>query len=71
VATSINFARSPSADTDFLGLMVRSVAQRRVSNHGSRFGLAAILRDAVLRTAPQDEGGVSDHKKIWIDFSSV
>src|SRR5262245_17229561 len=30
-----------------LGLMVRSVAQRRVSNHGSRFGLATILRDAL------------------------
>jgi hypothetical protein len=53
-----------------LGLMVRSVAiagaawvhlaaMRRVSNHGSRFRLAAILRDAVLRTAPQDEVGRS------------
>src|SRR5262245_12525575 len=30
-----------------LGLMVRRRAQRAVSNHGSRFGLAAILRDAL------------------------
>jgi hypothetical protein len=29
------------------GLMVRRRAQRAVSNHGSRFGLAAILRDAL------------------------
>jgi hypothetical protein len=27
--------------------MVRRRAQRAVSNHGSRFGLAAILRDAL------------------------
>jgi hypothetical protein len=30
-----------------LGLMVRRRAQRAVSNHGGRFGLAAILRDAL------------------------
>jgi hypothetical protein len=30
-----------------LGLMVRRRAQRAVSNHGNRFGLAAILRDAL------------------------
>src|ERR1700752_1472874 len=30
-----------------LGLMVRRRAQRAVSNHGSRFRLAAILRDAL------------------------
>jgi hypothetical protein len=30
-----------------LGLMVRRRAERAVSNHGSRFGLAAILRDAL------------------------
>jgi P2-related tail formation protein len=29
------------------GLMVRRRVQRAVSNHGSRFGLAAILRDAL------------------------
>jgi hypothetical protein len=29
--------------------------RRAVSNHGCNDGLAAILRDAVLRTAPQDE----------------
>src|SRR5215510_10513363 len=29
------------------GLMVRRRAQRAVSNHGSKFGLAAILRDAL------------------------
>jgi hypothetical protein len=34
--------------------MVRSVAQRRVSDHGA----APILRDAALRAAPQDEGEV-------------
>jgi hypothetical protein len=27
----------------------------------ARQGLAAILRDAVLRTAPQDEGFISSH----------
>jgi hypothetical protein len=30
-----------------LGLMVWRRAQRAVSNHGSKFGLAAILRDAL------------------------
>jgi len=30
-----------------LGLMVRRRAQRAVSNHGRKFGLAAILRDAL------------------------
>jgi hypothetical protein len=30
-----------------LGLMVRRRAERAVSNYGSRFGLAAILRDAL------------------------
>jgi hypothetical protein len=30
-----------------LGLMVRRRAQRAVSNHGNRFELAAILRDAL------------------------
>jgi hypothetical protein len=35
-------------------LMVRSAAQRRVSNHGPERW--AILRDAILRIAPQDEG---------------
>jgi hypothetical protein len=30
-----------------LGLMVRRRAQRAVSNHGGRFGLAAILRDVL------------------------
>jgi len=30
-----------------LGLMVRRRAQRAVSNHGGKFGLAAILRDAL------------------------
>jgi hypothetical protein len=30
-----------------LGLMVRRRAERAVSNHGSRFKLAAILRDAL------------------------
>jgi hypothetical protein len=34
-------------DLNTLGLMVRRRAQRAVSNHGSRFGLAAILRDAL------------------------
>jgi hypothetical protein len=29
--------------------MVRSVAKRRVSNHGSMLGLAAILRDGASR----------------------
>jgi hypothetical protein len=35
--------------------MVRSRAQRGVSNHATRIELAAILRDASLRDAPQDE----------------
>jgi hypothetical protein len=30
-----------------LGLMVRRRALRAVSNHGGKFGLAAILRDAL------------------------
>jgi len=30
-----------------LGLVVRRRAQRAVSNHGGKFGLAAILRDAL------------------------
>src|ERR1700704_2161470 len=34
------------------GLMVRRRAQRAVSNHGSRLGLAAILRDAPSRLRP-------------------
>jgi hypothetical protein len=39
--------RSGSQHANTLGLMVRRRAQRAVSNHGSRFGLAAILRDAL------------------------
>src|SRR3954454_10810857 len=40
-------------------LMVRSVAEQRVSNHGAAtVGAALVLRDASLRDAPQDEGGV-------------
>jgi hypothetical protein len=31
--------------------------RRAVSNHGRNDRLAAILRDAALRTAPQDEVG--------------
>src|SRR5919205_599674 len=35
--------------------MVRSVAQRRVSNHGRKQCGRLVLRDAALRAAPQDE----------------
>jgi hypothetical protein len=41
-----------------LGLMVRSAAQRRVSDHGD----AASLRDAALGAAPQDEGGITSER---------
>jgi hypothetical protein len=46
--THINVRRTAIKSSDFsLGLMVRRRAQRAVSNHGGRFGLAAILRDAL------------------------
>src|SRR5262249_12810085 len=50
---------APPGDTfNRLRLMVRRRAQRAVSNHGSKFGLAAILRDALaslglLRMRPE------------------
>jgi len=52
---ALSFARperekEEGAEPDKFSLMVRSAAQRRVSNHED-----TILRDASLRDAPQDE----------------
>ncbi len=44
------------------GLILRSDAQHRVSKEGPARGLVgaprSVLRDAALRAAPQDEGGL-------------
>jgi len=51
--------RNVTAGAVFSGLMLRSVAKQRVSKHEAARMLQQrgrpILRDAVLRTAPQDE----------------
>jgi hypothetical protein len=44
---------------------VHLAAMRAVSNHGGRFGLAAILRDALaFARAPQDEVEVVERLRI-------
>ena len=44
--------------TTSAALILRSIAKRCVSKDGRMAGGCFVLRDAALRAAPQDEGGV-------------